>query len=36
MKAKTMSLKDLDDLIRFTERNPEVIHTQTYKMLSQE
>lgn len=36
MKAKTMSLKDLDDLIRFTERNPGVIHIQTYKMLSQE
>jgi hypothetical protein len=36
MKAKTMSLKDLDDLIRFTERNPEVIYIQTYKMLSQE
>jgi len=31
-----MSLKDLDDLIRFTKRNPEVIHIQTYKMLSQE
>lgn len=31
-----MSLKDLDDLIRFTERNPGVIHIQTYKMLSQE
>jgi hypothetical protein len=36
MKIKTMSLKDLDDLIRFTERNPEVIHIQTYKMLNQE
>ena len=36
MKAKTMSLKDLDDLIRFTERNPGVIHIQTYKMLNQE
>jgi hypothetical protein len=36
MKAKTMSLKDLDDLIRFTESNSGVIHTQTYKMLSQE
>ena len=31
-----MSLKDLDDLIRFTERNPGVIHIQTYKMLNQE
>lgn len=36
MKAKTMSLKDLDDLIRFTERNPGIIHIQTYKMLNQE
>jgi hypothetical protein len=36
MKIKTMSLKDLDDLIRFTERNPGVIHIQTYKMLNQE
>ena len=36
MKAKTMSLKDLDDLIRFTEHNPGVIHIQTYKMLNQE
>lgn len=36
MKAKTMSLKDLDDLIRFTERNPGIIHIHTYKMLNQE
>jgi hypothetical protein len=36
MKVKTMSLKDLNDLIEFTESNPEVIHTQTYKMLNQE
>jgi hypothetical protein len=36
MKVKTMSLKDLNDLIKFTERNPGVIHIQTYKMLNQE
>jgi hypothetical protein len=36
MKTKKMSLKDLDDLIKFTQDNPEVIHIQTYKMLSQE
>lgn len=36
MKIKTISLKDLDDLIRFTERNPGIIHIQTYKMLNQE
>ena len=36
MKAKKMTLKDLDALIEFSSNEPEQIHTQTYKMLNQE
>ena len=31
-----MTLKDLDELIDFSENKPEQIHLQTYKMLNQE
>ncbi len=36
MKAKKMTLKDLDALIDFSENEPDQIHNQTYKMLNQE
>jgi hypothetical protein len=36
MKAKKMTLRDLDELIDFSENEPEQIHLQTYKMLNQE
>ena len=36
MKAKKMTLKDLDVLIDFSENEPDQIHNQTYKMLNQE
>ena len=36
MKAKKMTLKNLDALIKFSENEPEQIHLQTYKMLKQE
>lgn len=36
MKAKKMILKDLEELIDFSENEPEQIHLQTYKMLNQE
>jgi hypothetical protein len=36
MKAQKMTLRDLDELIDFTENEPEQIHNQTYKMLNQE
>jgi hypothetical protein len=36
MKAKKMTLRDLDELIDFSTNEPEQIHTQTYKMLNQE
>ena len=36
MKAKKMTLKNLDALIEFSENKPEQIHLQTYKMLKQE
>jgi hypothetical protein len=36
MKAKKMTLKDLDELIDFSENEPDQIHNQTYKMLKQE
>jgi len=35
MKTKKLTLKDTDELINFTENNPEVIYTQTYEMLNQ-
>ena len=36
MKAKKMTLRDLNELIEFSENEPNQIHTQTYKMLNQE
>jgi len=36
MKAKKMTLRDLDELIDFSENEPDQIHNQTYKMLKQE
>lgn len=36
MKSKKMTLRDLDELIEFSENEPEQIHNQTYKMLNQE
>jgi hypothetical protein len=36
MKAKKMTLRDLNELIDFSENEPEQIHLQTYKMLNQE
>lgn len=35
MKTKKITLRDTDELIDFTENNPEVIYTQTYEMLNQ-
>ena len=34
MKTKKLTLRDTDELIDFTENNPEVIHIQTYEMLN--
>jgi hypothetical protein len=34
MKAKKMTLRDLDALIEFSENEQEQMHTQTYKMLN--
>jgi hypothetical protein len=36
MKAKKMTLRDLDELIDFSTNEPDQIHLQTYKMLNQE
>jgi hypothetical protein len=36
MKAKKITLRDLDELIDFSENEPDQIHNQTYKMLKQE
>lgn len=35
MEIKKLTLKDTDELINFTENNPEVIYIQTYEMLNQ-
>jgi hypothetical protein len=34
MKTKNLTLKDTDELIEFTENNPDVIYIQTYNMLN--
>ena len=34
MKTQKLILKDTDDLIDFTENNPDIIYTQTYEMLN--
>jgi hypothetical protein len=34
MRAKKMTLRDLDALIEFSENEQEQMHTQTYKMLN--
>jgi hypothetical protein len=34
MKIKNLTLRDTDELIEFTENNPDVIYTQTYDMLN--
>lgn len=36
MKAKKMTLRDLNEFLEFSENEPEQIHIQTYKMLNQE
>lgn len=35
MKIKKLTLRDTDELINFTENNPDVIYIQTYEMLNQ-
>ena len=34
MKTKKITLRETDELIDFTENNPDVIYTQTYEMLN--
>lgn len=34
MKAKKLTLKDTDELIDFTENNPDIMYVQTYEILN--
>jgi len=34
MKVKELTLRDTDEVVEYTENNPDVIYTQTYNMLN--